>query len=368
MGLVLVVDDNAENRALAHAALDDEGYRVEMATSGEEALAKFAAERPDCVLLDIRMPGMDGIEVCRRMRELGDRDIPIVFLTAQRDVETFDRAQEVGGDDYITKPIRPTELVGRVGTAVKMRRMARERGELYDVVRRQRDDLMRLQLAKEQLSAFVVHDLKNPVHTIDLLAQRVQRDKSASEQTRDIALRMRDEAGALLRMITNLLDLSKGDEGSLHPRAVVLAVPELVKEIAAAMRVRAQTAGVTIEVVSPEHAQLVADPDLFRRLIENLVDNAIRHAPENTTVHITVLAATDGLEVRVADQGSGVPAAMKERVFDRFVQADPDIGRSNRGLGLSFCKLAVEAHRGRIWIEDGLPGAIFCIRIPHAVQ
>lgn len=106
-GDILVIDDNPENRALAQAALEDEGYDVRLATNGPDGLTEFAANRPDCVLLDIRMPGMDGIEVCKRMREHADAaEIPILFLTAQRDVDTFDRAQD---------------------NAVKQRRLAAER-------------------------------------------------------------------------------------------------------------------------------------------------------------------------------------------------------------------------------------------------
>ena len=89
--VVLVVDDNASNRALAQATLEDEGYRVVVAASGEAAVAAFVAARPDCVLLDIQMPGMDGVVACQRIRELpGGADVPIVFLTAQRDVDTFE--------------------------------------------------------------------------------------------------------------------------------------------------------------------------------------------------------------------------------------------------------------------------------------
>lgn len=365
-GRVLVVDDNAENRALAQATLEDEGYELDMASSGDEALAAFARTPPDCVLLDIRMPGMDGITACKRMRELPDgTDIPILFLTAQRDVDTFDKAQAAGGDDYITKPVRPTELVTRVGNAVKQRRMAAERGELYAQLRQQRDDLMRMQLQKEQLTAFLVHDLKNPVHAIGLHAQRVLRDSSASERTRDAVLKINDESQALLRMIVNLLDLSKADEGQLTPAVARIDARALVDSVVEAMRVRAQTSAVTLVVEVADGLVLVGDADLARRIVENLVDNAIRHAPEDTPVTITAVAATGGTEVRIADAGAGVPEDKKADVFDRFVSHG---GRSNRGLGLSFCKQAIEAHRGRIWIEDAAPGAVFCVWFPDVAK
>ncbi|HTQ06810.1 MAG TPA: ATP-binding protein, partial [Polyangiaceae bacterium] len=111
-----------------------------------------------------------------------------------------------------------------------------------------------------------------------------------------------------------------------------------------------------------------ADPDLLRRVLENLLDNALRHAPEESTVTLTAAERDGEFEIRVADQGSGVPAAMRERIFDPFVQVeskDRSVTRSGRGLGLAFCRLAVEAHGGRLWVEDGAPGAVFCVRLPR---
>jgi len=362
---VLVVDDNAENRALAQATLEDEGFTVRLASSGAEALEAFEREPADCVLLDIRMPGLDGIEVCRRLRALPHgADVPILFLTAQRDVDTFDRAREAGGDDFLTKPVRPSELVARVGAAAKLRRMAIERRELYDVVRAQRDDLMRLQLHKEQLIAFLVHDLKNPVNSIELQGQRIVRDPAASARAKDAATRIQIETRALLRMITNLLDLSKADEGGLAPVRQPIRLAEVLAEVEEVMHPRAREARVALSARVAD-AALVADRDLILRTIENLVDNALRYAPEDSAIVVTAAVDAEAVELRVADQGPGVPEELRAHVFERFAQVEGARARTSRGLGLAFCKLAVEAHGGRIWIEDAAPGAIFCIRIPH---
>jgi CheY-like chemotaxis protein len=119
---VLVVDDNEQNRALAKATLEAEDYDVVLAASGAEALSAFEARQPDCVLLDVRMPVMDGLETCRRLRGLpGGQAVPVLFLTAARDVDTFDAALAAGGDDFLTKPVQPTEMVLRVQAAVKLR-------------------------------------------------------------------------------------------------------------------------------------------------------------------------------------------------------------------------------------------------------
>lgn len=125
--LILIVDDNEQNRALAQASLENEDYDVVIATGGEEALRFFAARPADCVLLDVRMPGMSGFEVCMKLRAMpGGTDTPIVFLTAQRDVDTFDAALRAGGDDFLTKPVRPTELVLRVQAALRLGRLNAE--------------------------------------------------------------------------------------------------------------------------------------------------------------------------------------------------------------------------------------------------
>lgn len=364
--VVLVVDDNAENRALARATLEDEGYRVVLAANGPDGVAAFVHHHPDCVLLDVQMPGMDGIAACQHIRDApGGRDVPIVFVTAQRDVETFDRARLAGGDDFLTKPVRPTELVLRVQAAMKLHRIAAERNDLFDLMRRQRDDVMRLQLQREQLIAFLVHDLKNPVHAIKLHGELIARDRQASERSRASAASIQSDTAALLRMIMNLLDLSKADEGRLVPAKQPIELGDLAAEIKVAMAARARTADIELVVdVSPR--TIHGDPDLIRRVLENLVDNAIHHAPEGTAVRITAVAdRRPGVEIRVADAGPGVPEPLRERVFDRFVQGEA-ASRAGRGLGLAFCKLAVGAHGGAIWIEDAGPGAVFCVQLDDA--
>ena len=364
---ILVVDDNEQNRALAQAALEDEGYTVSVAQDGNEGVLAFTRENPDCVLLDVRMPVLDGPSACARIRALpGGADVPIVFLTAQREVDAFDRALRAGGDDFLTKPVQPAELVLRVDAALKLRRMKSELREHYELVRRQRDDLMRLQLQKERLSQFVVHDLKNPVSTLDLCAQILLRDATLSESARRSVLRMRGEARSLLRMIYNLLDISQSDEGRLRPRRVEVQLSDLADDVLAELELRAQAASITLAHDVPR-LRVQADEGVLRRVLENLIENAIRHAPEGTEVRLSAARVDGGVELRVSDRGPGVAPEARDRIFDPFVQLDHGervAPRSGRGLGLTFCKVAVEAHGGRIWIEDAQPGAVFCLSLP----
>jgi signal transduction histidine kinase len=325
------------------------------------------AAHPDCVLLDVRMPGMDGFAVCARIRALPQaRDTPVLFLTALRDVDTFDHALRAGGDDFLTKPVRPTELVLRVQAALKLRRMNAELRENVDLMRRQRDDLMRMSLQKERLSSFVVHDLKNPVNSLDLHAQLLLRQTDLPPRARDSVLHIRSEARSLLRLILNLLDISKSEEGRLVTRLEPVAFDGMTAEIIEGFTVRAQDGHVTL-ARDLQADSAIADGDLLRRVIENLVDNALRHAPPKSTVTISTRRLADAVEIRVADRGRGIPIEQRDRIFDHFVQGTTEeiLTRTGRGLGLAFCRLAAQAHGGSIDVEDADPGAVFCVRLPQ---
>ncbi|MDB4971783.1 MAG: two-component hybrid sensor and regulator [Myxococcaceae bacterium] len=365
--LILVVDDNEQNRALVQATLEEADHRVLLACSGDEALQAFDEHAPDCVLLDVRMPGTDGLTVCRAIRaRVVGADTPVVFLTAQRDVETFDEALEAGGDDFLTKPVRPTELLVRVQAALKLRRLTSENRGYFETIRSQRDAMMRLQLQTEQLTAFVVHDLKNPVSTVDLHAQLLLRDKSLSASSRESALAIRAEAERLVRQISNLLDLSKSSAAALQGAQTPVDLQALLSEVQRSFEPRARTKEVTLSV-KLAGLRVRADGELLRRVFENLLDNALRHAPPGSRVEVAGKSQAQQVIVAVSDQGMGIPAHLRERVFERFVQAgEASAIEGGYGLGLAFCKLAVEHQGGRIWVEDARPGATFCVSLRHA--
>jgi two-component system sensor histidine kinase/response regulator len=363
---VLVVDDSQTNRQLAQSTLEAEGFRVFLACDGAEAIEAFERHAPDCVLLDARMPRMDGFEACESIRRRhGGLQVPIIFVTAMRDLDTFDDALRAGADDFLTKPIRPAQLVLRVHAALKLRRLRSDLHEHYELLKKQRDDVVRLQLQKERLMAFVVHDLKNPVNAVDLEAQAVLRDAEIPEWVRESARHIRAEANQLLRMVTNLLDLSRADEGKLLPKCNSVDLPVLIASIFEELGPRAVQQEVSLE--TRLHALWIdADEGLLRRTLSNLIDNALRYAPARSAVTVTASPVPKGIELRVADQGPGISEASRQRVFDAFVQNDEDgscRSSGGQGLGLAFCKLAIEAHGGEIWIEDGSPGAVFCVRL-----
>jgi phospho-acceptor domain-containing protein/histidine kinase/DNA gyrase B/HSP90-like ATPase len=194
----------------------------------------------------------------------------------------------------------------RIVAAMKLHRISIERDELALLLRRQRDDVMRLQLQREQLIAFLVHDLKNPVHAIKLNSELIGRDKALSARSQSAAAGIRSDSESLLRMIMNLLDLSKADEGRLVPVRWPIESAELAAEITGAMAAPARSAEVELAAEVAPHT-VHADPDLVRRVLENLVDNAIRHARAETRVRISSAAHDASVDLRVADAAPASP-------------------------------------------------------------
>ncbi|MFO0745126.1 MAG: hybrid sensor histidine kinase/response regulator [Myxococcota bacterium] len=364
-----MVDDHPSNRALVKETLEEADYRVVLAADGLEALEVFTREQPDAVILDVRMPRLDGFATCERLRLLpGGADVPVLFFTALRDVDTFDNAMRHGAVDFLTKPALPSEILVRVGAALALRRAHAQRDDLFEAMRHQRDVLMRTVLVNERLAAFLVHDLKNPVTGMQLAAELIARDPGVPERSRDIAQRIRNQAQDLSRMIMGLLDISKSDEGRLVIARATTEAAALVRDALEAQAIRAEAAGVTLRA-DVDALVLAVDVNLIRRVLENLVENAIRHAPEGSEIRVSARRQADTVVLAVADRGRGVPEPMRERIFDRFVQLDEEVNasRGGRGLGLAFCKLVVEAHGGSISIEDGAPGAVFSVRLPDVL-
>jgi len=367
---VLVVGDTEMNRVLVAAPLGAAGYGVEHAESGLRALEIFAQRRPNVVLLDVLMPELDGFETCRRLRALqGGSDTAIIFLTALGDLGSHQEAMASGADDFLQKPVNRTELLLRVRSLLWIRRLREELHQGYDVIRGQRDALLAAHRQKEMLTQLVVHDLKNPISSIMTNAAYLHTLPGASEDGREAATDILESARAMHRMVLNLLDIGRSDDGVLVPRWDEVAVAALLEEVQLENRRRAAQRAQTLDLaVAPDLPPLRADRDLLRRLVENLLDNAFRATPPGGRIRIEAHPAPpDAVMLAVVDEGPGVPPDHRERIFDKYVRlagANEPV-RSNRGLGLTFCRMAAEAHGGRIWVEDAQPrGASFRVRLP----
>lgn len=362
---ILCADDVEDNRVLVAETLADEGLDVVTCSSGDALIEAFRDGGASLLLLDVRMPGRDGFETLAAVRELpGGAEVPALFLTALRDLDTFDRALAARAE-FISKPIRPVELTARVRTLLRLGAIGAELRAHHDELARQRDAIMRLQLQHEMMSAFLVHDLKSPAGTIALHADILRRDPRLPDDARESAQAIGVLARRMAQLARNLLDLSRADEGRLVLARERVGWAELATETLAAFSLPAQEREVTIVLDTADDARVAGDADMLRRVLDNLVDNALRHAPARSEVRIEAGRVGSVVELRVCDTGRGIPVAMHERVFERFAQlGSRDESRRGHGLGLPFCRVAAELHGGTISIDATRSGAVFVVRLP----
>ncbi|MEZ0311355.1 MAG: response regulator [Myxococcota bacterium] len=373
IGQILVVDDNLQNRMLVEAHLAAAGYAVTLAEDGEQAVEMFVRNMPDVVLLDVVMPKMDGFEACRRMRAVRHgAEAAIVFLTALSEMGAHQDAMQAGADDFLTKPINRTELLMRVRSLVWMKRLKEGLRNGYDLIRSQREALFVAQRQKEETITYIVHDLQNPLASVLANTEYLIGQASLSPELRDASYDILEASRAMQRMVQNLLDISRSEDGALVPNAQPIDLAELVKNIGVEMTYRLSEKNLKLETsFDTQDAKVNADPDLLRRLVENLLDNAFKYSPQNAAVELRAkLGEDDTVEFRVIDHGIGIPEEMREQVFEKYVRLEREATRgrrAGRGLGLAYCRLAVEVHGGRIWVEAAEPtGAAFCVRLPRA--
>jgi two-component system sensor histidine kinase/response regulator len=359
--VVLVVDDSAQNRLVATGHLEHAGYEVVAVASGEAALGYLNDHAVDLVVLDVLMPGLGGFETCRRIRAAPTlAQTPVLFLTALGDRETTEPALQAGGDDLLPKPFNRTELLLRVRSLIRQHRAARELREAARVLAEQNEQLRRLEHDKRRIAELVVHDLKGPLGAI-LGNMEIVRDY---ELPPDVAESIGDTVVAvrqLERTVANLLDVSRSEEAAMAPRLVAVDLREVIDEVIASLRSYGKWTNVTL-VAHVEVDAMTADRELVRRILQNLVHNAIKHSPQDSTATVRAIADGDGVRLEVSDAGRGVADEDTARIFDRGVS----LGGSH-GLGLAFCRLATEAHGGQIWVERRPPGTTFCVRIPRRI-
>ncbi len=369
-GLLLVVDDNETNRDVLSRRLQMQGYAVETAQSGPDALNAVEARVFDLVLLDIMMPDMDGYEVLRRLKENGEtRDLPVIMISAIGDLDSVVRCIEMGAEDYLPKPFNPTLLKARIGACLEKKRGHDREVRLFAQLQENYSKLQEMEKMRDDLTNMIVHDLRTPLSSLMAGLQTIELlGPLSSEQTECCQIALRG-GFSLLGMINDLLDISKLEDGAPNLDVESLQVADLVAKSCEQVQSAAAHRGIALKRELPSDLPaLDGDASKLQRTLVNLLGNAIKFSAHGQSIVVGACAqGEDELLLWVRDEGEGIPGDAFERIFEKFGQVENrKAGRAmSTGLGLALCKMVVEAHRGRIWVESELgQGSTFWVALP----
>ena len=355
---ILVVDDQEPNVRVVGNILGELGFTIVPATSGEQALRRLSAKLPDLVLLDVLMPGMDGFEVCRQIRELTPgAEIPIIFLSAADDKGLIVRALEGGGVDYVTKPFNPAELISRVRTHLALKAA--------------RDSLRQLAEDKDELLGILTHDLKNHLGGMQMTAQLLNdRASSAGDQAlKRMSGNILTSTGQMLAFVKQFLANASADRG------LVVNIESICLNTLSSKVVRQYTEAAERKKIQLHHrtdpgsALVQADGAALEQVLDNLISNAVKFSPPGKNVWVEVERLEEGHRCVIRDEGPGFTAEDRTFMFRRYrrLSALPTAGEPSTGLGLSIVKKLMDAMDGQIECRSapGL-GATFVLQLPRA--
>ncbi len=354
---ILIVDDQEQNLQVVGTVLSMMGHEIIPASSGEQVFKRLASHMPDLILLDVLMPGMDGLEVCRQLKaDARWAAVPVIFLSAADDKNLIVQALECGGVDYVTKPFNKAELVTRVRTHLALKQA--------------RDQLRDLAEDKDELLGILTHDLANHLAGTQMITTLLQ--KHLADMPAKCTPMVENISQSTSRMLTCVREfLANQSAERLRVRPVPLNLKSLIDQAVARQTETAAAKTITLAIDPlPPDLNVLADQEALAQVLDNLITNAIKFSPAGSSV---TLGATTGprewAHFTVRDNGPGFTEDDRGKMFKRYgrLSARPTGGEPSTGLGLSIVKRLVESMNGRIQLDsEAGQGACFTVRLPVA--
>ena len=357
-GTILVVDDNPTNIELLLVYLHEKEYRILVTRDGQSAIKRAITVQPDLILLDIMMPGMDGFETCKILKENPTtKNIPIIFMTALSDIQTKLKGFKLGAIDYITKPFQRAEVSARIATHL--------------TIQQQKAKLAELNASKDRFFSIVAHDMKGAFGSLMTFTKYITKsfDDWSREELKGLILEMCISSEKNYKLLENFLEWSRIQMGAtpFQPKKTLLEY--VVVQAIQLFHEHAESKGITISYDFSSETFVMADSQMLATIFRNLISNAIKFTQQGGTVDIKCKDLKNNIEIIVQDTGCGMDQETVDNLFciDIKYQKTGTAGEKGTGLGLLLCKELVEKHDGTINIESVKDkGTSFIISFPKA--
>lgn len=353
---ILIVDDNTNNLAVLFNYLDRLGFVVLVSQDGETAVDLASRELPDLILLDVLLPGIDGFQTCRHLKQHHETaDIPVIFISALTDVDDKVEGFDAGGVDYITKPFQQEEVLARI--------------HAHLTIKRQREELNRLNATKDRFFGVIAHDLRGPfmglLGALELMKDSIETLEPETLQT--MAMGLHESAQKTYHLLNNLLEWARSQQNQVEFRPSELSLAPLVHEMVQLFRPAAEQKQIELANNVSDELRVHGDRQMLSTVIRNLVNNAIKFTPGGGSVSVSASENEEVVTVSVSDTGVGIPEETLPRLFDLETSGSREgtSGEKGSGLGLLLARDYVERHGGKIWATSANEqGARFSFTIP----
>lgn len=356
--LILNVDDSDGARYAKSRILKRAGFKVIEASNGGDALLRARQDRPNLILLDVKLPDINGLEVCRQLKGGAETNTILVLQTSASCIGTADkiRALDGGADNYLVEPIEADELIANVRALLRLGQVERA---LRDVDRR-----------KDEFLATLAHELRNPLGRIrTALALLCKLDPvvpAAQDNARRTIARHTDH---LVRLVDDLLDVSRISLGKISLQWDSVSLASVIRSAVETSSHSIEARGHALDVTLPKQELWVCgDAVRLSQIVANLLLNAAKFTAPGGRIAIAAERAGDTVHIRLSDNGIGIAAASIDSIFGLFAQSghSPDRVQDGLGIGLSLVRTLVELHGGQVSVSSpgvGL-GSTFEVSLP----
>lgn len=364
MKVLIAEDDAITNKNLANS-LSDWGHDVISVTDGIAAWEVLQEDdAPRLAILDWDMPGMDGLEICRnlRLRETGAYTY-LILLTGKTEEVDVVAGLKAGADDYLSKPFNPKELEVRLQAGERI--VSLESNLLHTL-----NQLKDYEEKRSDFIAALTHDLRTPLIAEQRALEVLQdMEREVGNNAMVLIKSLLNNNKELLTLVNHLLETFHAEKAPLQVSRMPTSLHATISDCLLSLESLATPKRIHIVNAIPEtFPPLLVDPEHLKRIITNLVSNAITNVPEGSQVEVFSTLFSNFIEIRVKDNGPGIHPDMLPHIFERYYNGMGQFRKIGSGLGLSICKTLVELQGGRIWVESALgQGTCFSFSLPLVV-